>query len=123
MFCFSCTNSEKYKAARQQKNVKCVNYSWITDSIEKGYALPHTNYQVQKMTSTPTKPDEPVNPEFSMLSVIGVPNMSQRGFIDDTVASPFSPAKSNGKRKGNSLYNLKNTGIIISIFFSECSRI
>lgn len=68
------------------------------------------------MTSTPTKPDEPVNPEFSMLSVIGVPNMSQRGFIDDTVASPFSPAKSNGKRKGNSLYNIKNTDIIISYF-------
>lgn len=77
--------------------------SWITDSIQKGYALPHANYQVQKMTSTPTKPDEPVNPEFSMLSAIGAPNMSQRAFIEETLASPFSPVKNrnSNKRKGN----------------------
>lgn len=101
----SSTNSEKYKAARQQRNIKCVNLSWITDSIEKGYALPHTNYQVRKMTSTPTKPNEQVNPEFSMISAIGAPNMSQRGLIEETMASPFSPLnnRSNGKRKGKKL--------------------
>lgn len=121
-FDFSCTSSEKFKAARQQKNIKCVNYSWITDSIEKGYALSHTNYQVQKMTSTPTKPDEPVNPEFSMLSAIGMPNMSQRGFIDESVASPFSPVQSNGKRKGRTLYYLtKREEYYLNVFFSECS--
>lgn len=82
--------------------MKCVNLDWIVDSIQKGYALPHNKYQVQKMTSTPTKPDEAVNPEFSMISAIGVPNMSQRGIVEETMASPFSPVtnRSNGKRKG-----------------------
>lgn len=56
------------------------------------------------MTSTPTKPDELVNPEFSMISAIGVPNMSQRGIVEETISSPFSPLnnRSNGKRKGKS---------------------
>lgn len=98
---YSSTNSEKYKAARQQKNIKCVNISWIIDSVEQGYALPHNKYQVQKMTSTPTKPEDPVNPEFSMLSAIGAPNMSQRVLIEETWAGPFSPVnRNNCKRKG-----------------------
>lgn len=93
-------------AARVHNNIKCVNFDWITDSIEKGYALPHNKYQVQKMTSTPTKPDDPVDPEFSMISAIGVPNMSQRGIVEETMS--FSPVanRSNGKRKGKS-YLLK----------------
>ncbi|XP_023021117.2 mutagen-sensitive 101 isoform X1 [Leptinotarsa decemlineata] len=85
------TISEKYKAARQYPHIKCVNLSWVTDSVAKGYALPHNQYQIQKVTSTPTKSDEPVNPEFSVLSAIGGPNMSQRAWVEETLASPFSP--------------------------------
>ncbi|KAG5880916.1 hypothetical protein JTB14_036421 [Gonioctena quinquepunctata] len=95
-------SSDKYKAARQHRNIKCVNLSWVTDSVEKGYALPHHQYQVQKITSTPTKSDEPVNPEFSVLSAIGAPNMSQRTWVEETLASPFSPGGekvTKGKRK------------------------
>ncbi|CAG9818278.1 unnamed protein product [Phaedon cochleariae] len=84
-------NSDKYKAARQKPNIKCVTVDWIIDSVSKGYALPHDDYQVQRITSTPTK--EAVNPEFSILSAIGGPNISQRTWVEDTIASPFSPRK------------------------------
>lgn len=74
----------------------------MLDSIAKGYALSHINYQIQKTTSTPNKEsDEAVNPEFSILSAIGGPNMSQKQIVEDTISTPWSPGNfAIGKRKG-----------------------
>ncbi|KAJ8977282.1 hypothetical protein NQ317_015567 [Molorchus minor] len=82
--------SEKYKAARKQSDIKCVDISWITESIEKGYALPHTSFPVRKSTSTPSKGDRHVDPDFSTISAIGVPNMSQRVCIEESVVANAS---------------------------------
>ncbi|XP_050511327.1 DNA topoisomerase 2-binding protein 1 isoform X1 [Diabrotica virgifera virgifera] len=93
--------SEKYKAARQCEHIKCVNVNWVTDSVAKGYALSHDLYKVQKITSTPTKRDKYVNPEFSVLSAIGGFNTSSRTHIEETLSMTSSDGErvSNNKRK------------------------
>lgn len=97
------STSEKYKAARNVTSIKCVTPDWITDSIEKGYALPYNAYQVKKGHSTPTK-DESINPNFSVLSAIIPSGQENRTTLEDTVLGNctemnFSKANTN-KRKG-----------------------
>ncbi|XP_057665915.1 DNA topoisomerase 2-binding protein 1-B isoform X1 [Diorhabda carinulata] len=109
------TRSEKFKAARQCPHIKCVNINWVTDSVQKGYALPHTLYQVQKITSTPTKTDKYVNPEFSILSAIGGPNLSQKTCVEDTLSLTSLDVEKTGnsKRKVQACYDdlVKNLDI------------
>lgn len=50
--------------------MKCVTLEWVYDSISKGYALPFNSYTVMKSTSTPTKENEIMNPDFSVMSAI-----------------------------------------------------
>ncbi|CAH1971985.1 unnamed protein product [Acanthoscelides obtectus] len=94
------TNSEKYRAARRAQHIKCVTLEWVTDSIEKGYALPSQKYHVQKVTSTPTKNDS-INPDISTLSAILPSNMSHRGIVEESL---LSSSKGNQKRKAESNY-------------------
>lgn len=105
--------SEKYKAARKRPNIKCVDVSWLTESIAKGYALPHNAFQVKKATSTPTKSDATLNPDFSILSAISMANICEKTSIDLTVdgtmtgstscfATPHCKAGPS-KRKGKNL--------------------
>lgn len=82
--------SEKYKAARSRSNIKCVDASWVTESIKKGYALPHHEFQVKKATSTPNKNDNPLNPDFSILSAISMVNVGETT-VDATVHVKSSP--------------------------------
>ncbi|KAJ8954963.1 hypothetical protein NQ318_000394 [Aromia moschata] len=99
--------SEKYKAARKT-DIKCVDICWALESVRKGYALPHNQYPVKKCTSTPTKTEVHVDPDFSTISAIGIPNTSQRAYIEESVAGGAtlqcfgSPSKAGpSKRKGN----------------------
>ncbi|CAG9853524.1 unnamed protein product [Phyllotreta striolata] len=95
----------------------CVNVSWIIDSVKNGYALPHEPYQIQKMTSTPTKIDCPINPDFSVLSAIGNATAAQRMSIDDTnIPGGAINSPANNKRKvsdtlGNLLGGISNSGL------------
>lgn len=82
---YRSTASDKYKAARNSKTVKCVSFEWVKDSISKGYALPFSAYPVKKGTSTPTKGNEDVNPDFSMMSVIAPPRSSEKSVLQETV--------------------------------------
>lgn len=98
--------SEKYKAARKRSNIKCVDVLWVTESITKGYALPHNAFQVKRATSTPTKNDTLLNPNFSVLSAISMANICEKTSVDASVngspscfASPSCKAGPS-KRKG-----------------------
>lgn len=93
--------SEKLKQARKSKNIKCVTYAWITDSIEKGYALPETDYMVQRGTSTPTKDDDFLNPNFSTISAIcnGTHLSVARSILQETVNTTNIPNETNSKKR------------------------
>ncbi|XP_065170414.1 DNA topoisomerase 2-binding protein 1 isoform X3 [Atheta coriaria] len=71
------TTSAKYKTA-MKKNIDCVTEDWILDSVKKGYALPNVkDYAVKAATSTPTKNEAFVDPNFSQMSMIIKPTSSQ----------------------------------------------
>lgn len=99
---FSGVLSDKYKAARKNPDISCVGVNWVTDSIEKGYALPHHMYRVHKGTSTPTK-DGALRPDFSMISAIGS-HSGRLTQVEDTVLRGATPALKRvsppNKRKG-----------------------
>jgi hypothetical protein len=72
----SSTSSAKYKSAIKAK-IDCVTKEWILDSVEKGYALPNVkDYAVKAATSTPTKQENFIDPNFSQMSCINA-NVSQ----------------------------------------------
>lgn len=82
---YRSSTSEKYKAARKTCSIQCVNPTWITDSLERGYALPHDLYPVKKSTSTPTKGGEQENPDFSTISIIApVSRQSYKSVLEET---------------------------------------
>ncbi|KAJ8920478.1 hypothetical protein NQ315_005346 [Exocentrus adspersus] len=102
--------SEKYKAARKRSNIYCVDISWVTESVAKGYSLPHHLFPVKKATSTPTKGGQYLNPDFSILSAISIANISsEKAGVDSTVNATLrnspagfaSPKPGPSKRKGN----------------------
>ncbi|XP_018580230.1 DNA topoisomerase 2-binding protein 1 [Anoplophora glabripennis] len=99
--------SEKYKAARTRPNIRCVDVSWLTESIKKGYALSHTDFQIKKATSTPNKSDNLLNPNFSVLSAISMVNVCDKT-VDATINANSSKCFSSpgikvgpSKRKGD----------------------
>ncbi|XP_016844726.1 DNA topoisomerase 2-binding protein 1-A [Nasonia vitripennis] len=77
--------SDKLKYA-MQNNIPCLKVEWIYESIEAGYSLPITNYQIKstQACSTPEKStvNEPLN--FSTISLIPGDNPN---FVDETLAS------------------------------------
>lgn len=84
-FFFRSTTSNKYKAARNSNTVKCVTMEWIKDSIAKGYALSFQAYTVKKSTSTPTKENEIIDPDFSIMSAIAAPGrMNEKSILQET---------------------------------------
>lgn len=93
--------SEKLKAAKKSRNVKCVTLNWITDSIEKGYALPDTDYAIQRGTSTPTKQDEFINPNFSTISAIGNAThiVGGRSILQETINMTNIPSETETKKR------------------------
>ncbi|CAH0559697.1 unnamed protein product [Brassicogethes aeneus] len=101
------STSEKYKAAVASQNIKCVTLDWITESVKKGYALPHKLFPVKKGQSTPIKNDESVNPNFSTISAIVSSGKENRTTIDESVAVALNFEDSVGgnastnKRKGS----------------------
>lgn len=112
--------SDKLKAAKKSKHVKCVTVEWITDSIEKGYALPDTDYVVVRGTSTPTKQDEFVNPNFSTISAIGNTThmLSMPNILQETAISTSDPNETESKkRKSTYSYNIQLTTTVLIIFY------
>lgn len=113
--------SEKLKAAKKSKRVKCVTVEWIHDSIEKGYALPDTDYVVMRGTSTPTKQDEFINPNFSTISAIGNTThfLSAANILQETTISTTSVANEteSKKRKSTYFYDIQLTTPILVIFW------
>ncbi|KAK9745844.1 BRCA1 C Terminus (BRCT) domain [Popillia japonica] len=112
LICKGSQISDKLKAAKKSKHVKCVTVEWITNSIEKGYALPDTDYVVVRGTSTPTKQDEFVNPNFSTISAIGNTThmLSMPNILQETAISTSDPNETESKkRKSGSLDDLNET--------------
>lgn len=79
-----------------------MNVNWVTDSIEKGYALQHHLYRVHKGTSTPTK-EGGICPNFSMISAIGS-HSSRLSHVEETllrgVPATIKRVSPPNKRKG-----------------------
>lgn len=100
---FRSTSSDKYKAARNSDSVKCVTKDWIIDSIAKGIALPFHLYTIRKCTSTPTKENETIEPDFSMMSAISAPNKrSEKSVLQETTSfSQINCGTPTLKRKSN----------------------
>lgn len=104
-YLYRSTNSDKYKAARNSNTVKCVTIEWVKDSLKKGYALPFNLYTVKKCTSTPTKENEDVDPNFSTMSAIAPPNrFSERSVLQETAVSQIGCATPTLKRKSIRLF-------------------
>ncbi|XP_033225645.1 DNA topoisomerase 2-binding protein 1 isoform X2 [Belonocnema kinseyi] len=67
------------------KEIPCLKYQWVMDSIEAGYALPFENYVIHnatKASSTPERTNATLN--FSCISVI--PFENQNGIVDESIA-------------------------------------
>lgn len=96
----SGVNSEKYKAARRSGSIKCVNIDWVKDSVKLGYALPDEDYPVKKITSTPTKDGENVDPNFSVMSAITISHNASpsKSCLYETIANA---TVLNNKMKGS----------------------
>lgn len=61
-----------------------MSVDWITESIKKGYALPHSLYTIKKGTSTPTKENES-DPNFSTISAIVDNNVTKYSTLEESV--------------------------------------
>lgn len=72
----------------------------MKDSVKKGCALPFNLYTVKKCTSTPTKENEDVDPDFSTMSAIAPPNrFNERSVLQETAVLQIGCATPTLKRK------------------------
>ncbi|XP_058825988.1 DNA topoisomerase 2-binding protein 1 [Topomyia yanbarensis] len=92
-----CVGSAKFQGAVRCKK-ECLTPAWIVDSVEKGYALPVSRYEVRSIkSSTPTKDDPGLlssrdfNPDCTQLSMISHQN-SRNMTINESVMSMASLA-------------------------------
>ncbi|XP_058451555.1 DNA topoisomerase 2-binding protein 1-A [Malaya genurostris] len=109
--------SAKFQGAVRCKK-ECLTPAWIVDSVEKGYALPVSKYEVRSLkSSTPTKDDAGLlssrdfNPDCSQLSMISHQN-SRNLTINESVMSMASMAQATSKLSRPSLAGSTNAGLI-----------
>ncbi|XP_055612855.1 LOW QUALITY PROTEIN: DNA topoisomerase 2-binding protein 1-A [Uranotaenia lowii] len=98
----SSVGTPKFQGAVRCKK-ECLTPSWVIDSVEKGYALPVTNYEVRSLkSSTPTKDDlgmtssRDFNPDCTQLSMISHVN-SRNLTINESLLSATTTSQTGAR--------------------------